>query len=176
MEKEIVKALLDFLKLDKRPAISKILYFACGIIGIFCIVCLIVPFDIDVIFLRDIRWNENLCDKDLLVESCFWIIIGHMFWSVVKKLLVCYFSKENNVKLKEAYANIYTVDDIMDLIMSVVLLLFIVCVLAQIYQTGILYMSIRACFIYIVIAFKFLSFVAYRFRANNLKVIGELLN
>ena len=86
-----------------------------------------------------------------------------MFWNVVKKFLLCHFSKESNVKLKEVYANIYTVDDIIDLIMSVVLLLFIGCVLVQIYHTGILYTSMRAYFIYIVIAVKFLFFFGVSF-------------
>lgn len=172
----MLKDVLEFIRdEEKRPSLSNIIYLLCGFIGMLCVFSLISPFHFSTAMLDEVSWTANLSNSDLIVQMSIGTLVLSFLVYIVKEVGVRIFQEKTDNKLRLIYATIYTIHDLVDLVGSIVLLFFITAVFIQVYKTRIMYVSFGACCIYVVIGFRTLKFLWYRFRAHNLKIIDRAL-
>lgn len=165
----------DLLEEKTRPSMSIIIYLVCGLIEILCIVSLISPFHFSMGFLDDVNWTENIADNSLIVRVAFWSLIVYLLVCIVRKTIVRLFQEKNETLLRNVYAIVYTIDDLIDLIVAGASLVFVIAVFIQVYKDGTILLSFYALCIYVAILIRFLSFLGCRFFVNNLKIIDGVL-
>lgn len=175
MIKDIWVILKDYAKLKHKPSISNIFHFTNGILGFFCIISSISPFEISASILDDINWNANLTPTDTIVVLTFLSLIFHLLVCIIRKIIVCAYQEKTENQIRQVYSFIYTIEDIVDLISSVLTFVFIFAVFLQMYKTGKAFLSWISGCVYIMIAVRFLSFIGGHFRVRNLEIINDVL-
>lgn len=157
--------------------IPNLIYVFCGIFEAAYFVYIIFPFKINInqlIKLEILEWFqiEALLNYDmLLVKVALWSIIAHIVTYVVKGLVLYFKQYQNDNDYAKIAAVWYTVCDLVDLIGALMVLIFLQAVFIQYYQTGVLFCSNSAKFIYFIIAFRTTKFIICRHHASNLKLI-----
>ena len=160
-----------------RHMIPNLIYVFCGIFEVAYFVYIIFPFKINInklIKLEILEWFqiETLLNYDmLLVKITFRSIIAHMVTYVVKGLVLYFKQYQNDNDYAKIAAFWYTVCDLVDLIGALMVLFLLQAVFIQYYQTGVLFCSNSAKFIYFIIAFRTIKFIIRRHHASNLKLI-----
>uniref|UniRef100_UPI00405600C9 hypothetical protein n=1 Tax=Acetatifactor sp. TaxID=1872090 RepID=UPI00405600C9 len=165
----------DLLEEKARPSMSIIIYLVCGLIEILCIVSLISPFHFSMGFLDDVNRTGNIADNSLIVRVAFWSLVVYLLVCVVRKTIVRLFQEKNETLLRNVYAIVYTIDDLIDLIVAGASLVFMIAVFIQVYKDGTILLSFCTVCIYVAISIRFFSFLGCRFFVNNLKIIDGAL-
>lgn len=171
-----MKEFIDYLESKSRPSLSNLMYLISGSLLLICFVTKITSFRIGVSFIDNIEWKGNLNSDDKLVQITFLVVLGYILFHIVREKLVHIYQEETELKLRNIYVNIYTVGDILDLICSLIVLVFMLSVFIQMYNTEIMFISFKACSIYVVVIFKVFSFISFRFKVRNMEVIDKALN
>lgn len=165
----------DLLEEKRRPSLSIIIYIVCGLIEILCIVSVISPYHFSIKYLDDVNFTGMVTDSDLIVRAAFGSMVIYLLVCIVRKIIVRLFQEKNDASLRKAYAIVYTIDDLVDLVVAGTSLVFIIAVFVQVYQSGTMFMSFYATCVYGVILFRVFAFLGYRFYVKNLAVIDSVL-
>lgn len=173
---KLATKLCDSSELHKRPSISNIIYFLCGIIEIIIVISLLSPFHISCNFLDKIEMNTNVTNNDLFVRIAFWGLIVYIIVRVIRKILFYAFPQKDESELRYFHAAIYAIDDIIDALSALLSFLFVFAVFIQFYKSQIVFTSFFAWAIYIIVAIRFLAFIWARTFVKNLEVIDKALN
>lgn len=166
---------IELLKCKNKPALSVLLYIFSGMIGLLSIISLISPFHINVGFLDNIVWKDNIANDDLLIKITFQIVVICFIFKILGRTIINFYQKKTNMEVRIIYVRVYTIEDILDLLCSIFCLLLMLSVFIQIYNTRILFISWKACFVYIWILSKVFDFWYRRFEVVNLKIIDNVL-
>lgn len=172
---EITKTIIELLDRKDRPSVSTLIYLFCGFIEILCFISCISPVHFSWSLIDKVKWDSNLKSNDMIVKITFWILILYFMMYIIREITVRVFEGESNSKLRIIYANIYTIDDIVELFASIISLVFMIAVFVQMYKTQNLFVSNKSCMIYAVIAIKSGGFIVGCFRRHNLKVIDKVI-
>ncbi|MBQ6885039.1 MAG: hypothetical protein IJN56_04800 [Clostridia bacterium] len=166
----------DLLEPQKRPSLSNIIYFVCGIIEIIIIISIISPFHISCDFMNNIEMNADISNTGCLIHIAFWGLLVYIIVREIRKKLFRAFPQKDESELRYFHAFIYVVDDIVDVFSSIFSLLFILAVFIQFYKTQVVFASFYACVIYVIVAVRFFALIGSRAFAKNLEIIDKALS
>ena len=136
---------------------------------------MISPYHFSIKFIDGVNFTGRVTDSDLIVRVAFRSMVIYLLVCIVRKIIVRLFQEKNDAFLRNAYAIVYTIDDLVDLITAVTSLVFIIAVFVQVYQSGTIFMSFYAIYVYGLILFRFFAFLGYRFYVKNLADIDSVL-
>lgn len=177
---EIIKAFakegIELLKHKNRPALSILLYLFSGMLALLSGISLISPFHINVGFLDNIAWKGSIGNDDLSIMITFEIIVIYFVFKIFKIAIIRYYQEKANSELRMIYARVYTIEDILDLLCAILCLFFMLSVFIQIYYAKILFISYKACLVYVLILSKDLNFCYRHFHVKNLRIIDNALS
>lgn len=177
--KDVLKAFLEWLKQKDRSYVATLFYVLCAILGFLAIGSMISPFSVNVKFLADIKWNTNLTNDSLLVNIVFVLCIISFALSciayIVQKTVGNITLDLHNKVCRETHIILDSVADLFDFCTSFFVLLFMISVFLQIYNTQGAFVSGRGQVIYLYIGYKALSYLYTIFYNKNSKLIDELL-
>lgn len=162
-------------KTQNKPHVSTLIYILSGAIGAISGVSLIAPFHCSTGFLDAIAWDENLTDKSIIVQLAFMALLTYIAYVLIRSCLIHLYQVTPATKLRRIYVFLYTVDDVIDLASAVASLLFMISAFLQIYNTGLLFVSLRSIAIYTWIAIRTIYFVVKRFAYRNMKIINDII-
>ena len=171
----MMKEFIDYLESKSSPSLSTLMYLISGFLLLICFITKITSFRMRISLVDNIEWKRNINNDDKIVEITFFIVLGYILFYIVRKKLVYIYQEETEIKLRSIYANIYTLDDIFDLICSLFVLVFMLSVFIQMYNTEIMFITFKACVIYVVVTFKVFLFILCRFKVRNIEVIDKAL-
>lgn len=173
-----VTSLKDFIKImdKKKIALSISLYLISAGFLLMCLIIYMLPFRIDVSFIDNIKWNANLNDNNFLINIAVVSCAIYLLEYIGRKVIVWICAEQGIVKMRNIYANIYTVNNIVELINSLLILLAVMTIFIQYYKTGILFLTGKSIVIYGVVLVKTGIFIVLHFRYKNLKIIDNVLN
>ena len=174
MDKEMVETIIKILN-KKKMSLSTLLYLISAVFILLCVIMCILPFHLTFPFVDNIEWDANLNDKNLLVNISVASCVIYLITYIIRKAVVRIFQEKSNSELRIIYSNIYTVDDVVELGNSILVLLCIITVFIQFYKTHILFLSMKSGLIYGIILVKTGGFCILHFRRKNLEIIDKVL-
>lgn len=176
MLKDFFDIFKNYFEKDIRPSFSNVIYLFSGVLLFFSIFIKILPFSCNIECLKSFLWNDNLKYHTFIVVVAFCAIIVHMITCVIKKIFVFISRKTSKNTQRDLYLAVHTIDDIVDLIVSIIVFAFMFTIFIQVYKTGVLFSCSYALFIYAIVSIRFISFLGSRFRFQNLKIINGVLD
>lgn len=173
---EIAKKVVGrYIDKEKKPYISLIVEFCSGFIGSLCVLTLLAPFSISVGFLDKINWKMDLHDSSSILYFALGAIAIQLICGAVTKEVMRKYHTNKNSDLQRVYTQLFTIGDIVDIISSLFIFVFVLAVFLQLYHTGIMYINWKASVVYCWVAVRALI-LPYRYYYNrNYVLLKETL-
>ncbi len=172
---DAISTIIEILKFNNRPFISKILYcISCTLLVLTIIInngLVILDFN----WLNKVKLMRQLSDNESIIKIAVIMGIIHIVFTCSKKCILHIFKDQPEEKLYNKYAIIYSIDDVIDLLSSIVICSFMVSVFIQIYKTGVFFSSIGAIFIYVIVVVETLKLIYMKFYGHSKNIINNVL-
>ena len=147
--KEIAKEVVNkYIDKKQKPYISVIVEFCSGLICILCVLTLLAPFSISVVFLDKINWKMDLHESSSILSFALGAIAVQLAYCVITKEVMRKYHTNKNKDLLRVYTPLFTIGDIVDTIASLFIFVFMLAVFLQLYHTGIMYIGGKALLVY----------------------------
>ena len=176
MKGETISAIIEFMDRKNRPSIANLFFLVCGVLEILSFLSTITPFHISVTILDEIMWEKMLAEGDLLVNITFGVFILYGIICVVRRGITNAMREKRNSEIREIFAKVHAYSDVAELLCAIVSLVFIFSVFVQVYKASDLFISNKACIVYLLIGYKAYDFLFQYSKFKNLEIIDRVVN
>lgn len=175
--KEIAKEVVNkYIDKKQKPYISVIVEFCSGLICILCVLTLLAPFSISVVFLDKINWKMDLHESSSILSFALGAIAMQLAYCVITKVVMRKYHTNKNKDLLRVYTPLFTIGDIVDTIASLFIFVFMLAVFLQLYHTGIMYIGGKALLVYCWIAARAILLPYRYYYSRNQLLLKKVLD
>lgn len=163
MLKEVFSSILK----KRQPYISIVAYVLSGIIGLFYIISIKTPFRIELSFFDNVKWNNSESYESLVLGTGI-VFLCYIVFYIISRVIMYKGNRKRNVHLKCCVA-LFTIEDILDLLCSLLSLSFMCSTYIIEYQHISITYSTLSGIVFWVIMIYFGSLIIRYFYVNNQK-------
>lgn len=170
----MISEIISILEKKDRPFLSNIFYIISGIIMFVVFSLYVLPIKFNIPLLNNIDIKHKLTKDEPIIVITFFMIFAYLIVYVYRTVLL-YFSKNmSDTKYKIVFSILYTIEDTLDLAVSIFSVIVMLCIIVQFYKTNQFFTAKIAYFLYAFFSLKVFIFIIYKIYAINNKIVNDV--